>query len=330
MTFSNDHFHHLKLIAANLIKKIDQVKMVVSHFNEKESIVLSIRTIADINKISAAAESLKMEVKSFVHSKLREFKKEPEHVDESLIVIRHEMRMLIGIVKGYSEMVIEDLEEDQLKILVEKLIPVLNICNQIILLIDELRENVDISMSNFENIKVQKRFVDEKPSALSLYKTHYGKTDQNQNAILIVDDSDSNCELLNNWLQRKNYNTYIAKSGKQALAMLEKHPEIDLVLLDVMMPFMNGYEVLLRIKSNEKYADTMVIMVSGMDEIDTVVRCIMSGAEDYLVKPFNPYLLAARIYACFEKKRLNRIEEAYRGCLLFLYLFNINHPLFFK
>src|SRR5712671_2577657 len=85
--------------------------------------------------------------------------------------------------------------------------------------------------------------------------------------------------------------------------MLGSKP-FDLVLLDIMMPQLNGYEVLERMKADERLRHVPVIMISAVDEIDSVIRCIELGAEDYLPKPFNPTLLKARVGACLERKRL--------------------------
>jgi len=84
----------------------------------------------------------------------------------------------------------------------------------------------------------------------------------------------------------------------------------DLVLLDLMMPGMSGFEVLCRLKSDESTQHIPVIMISALDELDSTVRCIEAGAEDYLPKPFNPVLLRARINASLEKKRLRDREQA--------------------
>src|SRR5947207_9937293 len=84
----------------------------------------------------------------------------------------------------------------------------------------------------------------------------------------------------------------------------------DLVLLDMMMPGLSGFEVLSRLKADERSRDLPVIMISALDELDSTVRCIEAGAEDYLPKPFNPVLLRARINACLEKKRLRDRERA--------------------
>jgi class 3 adenylate cyclase len=102
---------------------------------------------------------------------------------------------------------------------------------------------------------------------------------------------------------REGYRVSAAESGAAALA-LSAAGGFDLVLLDLMMPGMSGFEVLCRLKADAGTRHIPVIMISALDELDSTVRCIEAGAEDYLPKPFNPVLLRARIGASLEKKRL--------------------------
>jgi sigma-B regulation protein RsbU (phosphoserine phosphatase) len=123
-------------------------------------------------------------------------------------------------------------------------------------------------------------------------------------ALLVVDDNEDNRYTLTRRLTREGYtNLTTATNGREALDLLQAKP-FDLVLLDIMMPDMNGYEVLERMKSGGELRNVPVIMISALSEIDSVIRCIELGAEDYLPKPFNPTLLRARIGATLEKKRL--------------------------
>ena len=120
--------------------------------------------------------------------------------------------------------------------------------------------------------------------------------------VLVVDDIEDNRDVLARRLRRQGYTVAIADNGRQALERL-RADAFDLVLLDIMMPEMDGYEVLRRLKADEVLRHIPVIMISALDELDSVVRCIEMGAEDYLSKPFEPTLLKARIDACLEKKR---------------------------
>jgi adenylate cyclase len=125
--------------------------------------------------------------------------------------------------------------------------------------------------------------------------------------ILVVDDNENNRDMLFRRLKNEGYDVSTVENGQHALAWLKTQP-VDLILLDVMMPEMDGYEVLIQLKDDHTWRDIPVIMISALDEIESVVRCIERGAEDYLPKPFNPVLLRARIGACLEKKRLRDLE----------------------
>ena len=105
-----------------------------------------------------------------------------------------------------------------------------------------------------------------------------------------------------------------APDGEAALAALSGSggSPVELALLDVMMPGMDGYELLRRMKADPALRDIPVLMISALDQLESVVRCIELGAEDYLPKPFEPVLLRARIGACLEKKRL-RDQDARRA-----------------
>jgi len=124
-------------------------------------------------------------------------------------------------------------------------------------------------------------------------------------ALLVVDDNEDNRYTLSLQLNAQGYhNIAIATNGHEALSVLHSKP-FDLVLLDIMMPELNGYEVLERMRSSPELRNIPVIMISAIGEIDSVVRCIELGAEDYLPKPFEPTLLRARVYASLERKRLH-------------------------
>jgi putative two-component system response regulator len=117
--------------------------------------------------------------------------------------------------------------------------------------------------------------------------------------------------LLGTNLQQVGYAVQMALDGEQALEMLAGQP-FDVVLLDLIMPGMDGFQVLEHIKSNASLRHVPVIVISALEEMDSVVRCIEMGATDYLSKPFNPVLLHARISTSLAAKRLHEQEEAHR------------------
>lgn len=129
-------------------------------------------------------------------------------------------------------------------------------------------------------------------------------------SVLVVDDNEANRDLLRRRLKRQGYRVTVAEDGFHALELMQAQP-FDLVLLDIMMPRMNGYQVLEQVKANPELRDIPILVISALDDLDSVVKCIELGAEDYLPKPFNPILLKARIGACLEKKHLHDQEKAY-------------------
>jgi adenylate cyclase len=125
--------------------------------------------------------------------------------------------------------------------------------------------------------------------------------------ILVVDDNAITCHVLCRLLEREGHRTAEAENGRVALRLLEEG-SFDLVLLDVLMPELGGFQTLARLKADARFAHVPVLVLSAFEEIDCAVRCIERGAEDYLTKPCNRVLLRARIGACLEKKRLRDRE----------------------
>jgi len=128
--------------------------------------------------------------------------------------------------------------------------------------------------------------------------------------LLVVDDDPVNREMMARRLQRSGYTMTMAENGRVALDLLKKQ-DFDLVLLDIIMPELDGFHTLEFIKADPKLRYLPVIMLTALDEVDSTVRCIEAGAEDYVPKPFNPVILHARINASLEKKRLRDQEQAY-------------------
>jgi sigma-B regulation protein RsbU (phosphoserine phosphatase) len=132
--------------------------------------------------------------------------------------------------------------------------------------------------------------------------------------LLVVDDNETNRNILSRQLEKQGYTVSTAENGLLALELLSIC-KFDLVLLDILMPEMNGVQVLDIMKNDEKLKHIPVIMISALDEMGSVLRCIEMGAEEYLPKPFNPILLRARIGASLEKKRLRDHEQLYLAAL---------------
>lgn len=134
--------------------------------------------------------------------------------------------------------------------------------------------------------------------------------------LLAVDDDPLNRDMLASRLVRQGHTVTTAVDGVEVLEKVRQQ-RFDLVLLDVMMPRLDGYDTLLQLKADEELRHLPVIMISALDDLSSVVRCIEAGAEDFLPKPFNATLLRARIGACLEKKALRDQElELYQNLVL--------------
>ncbi len=123
-----------------------------------------------------------------------------------------------------------------------------------------------------------------------------------QYSLLVVDDNEMNRDMLGRRLQRQGYRVTMAVDGRQALEFIREET-FDLVLLDIMLPVMNGYEVLEEMQADQALSQIPVIITTALDESDGKAKCLALGAEDYLTKPFNPVLLKSRIGDCLERHR---------------------------
>jgi serine phosphatase RsbU (regulator of sigma subunit) len=128
--------------------------------------------------------------------------------------------------------------------------------------------------------------------------------------ILIVDDEPFNIDYLEQELEERDYQTIAATNGQEALERVQSEPP-DLILLDIMMPILDGFKVLSRLKANPATRDIPVIVISAINDLGSMVKGIQMGAEDYLPKPFEPVLLHARISSSLEKKRLRDLQKLY-------------------
>jgi class 3 adenylate cyclase len=126
--------------------------------------------------------------------------------------------------------------------------------------------------------------------------------------ILVVDDHEANRLILNELITSYGHTPVLAENGLSALAHIRRDPP-DLVLLDILMPELDGYGVLTQMRADASLRHIPVIVVSSVDDLDMIVRCVEAGADDYLIKPFNRALLLARLRSCLDKKRVRDQEE---------------------
>ncbi len=220
---------------------------------------------------------------------------------------RHQLRTPLNHIIGYSEMLIEEAEENQLDNFAADLRKIHAAGKQ---LLADLNQLFGSKSKQSQPVSANERFpageIASRPTALVDSMPGTARSGR----ILVVDDDARNRDLLVRRLEHEGYTVQTAARGEAALARLATE-SVDLILLDIMMPGMSGYEVLEAIKRESQWRDIPVIMISALDELQSVVRCIEHGAEDYLPKPFDPVLLHARIGACLEKKRLRDQEVLY-------------------
>jgi len=277
-------------------------------------------SIADIKKIHSAGNQLLM----LVNIILDPAKIEEQHSEFDLETfgtgLRHDLRTPLNAVIGFSEMLLEDAddpaqESDFMKAAVPDLRKIHSAARQFLCLISDV--------VNFSKIEAGLMMQELKISSESLAVRHTMgivrslaympaamPVTAEQGNLLVVDDNEINRDLISQRLGRQGYSVTVAESGYQALKMIRSRT-FDLVLLDIMMPEMNGYQVLEQMKHDGKMQNIPVIMISALDEIASVVRCLEMGAADYLSKPFDPVLLKARISAVLERKRLRDKEQLY-------------------
>ncbi|HLN24063.1 MAG TPA: HD domain-containing phosphohydrolase [Patescibacteria group bacterium] len=228
--------------------------------------------------------------------------------------LRHDLCTPINVLKGYGEMMLEDTDADGLAILIPNLLLLLDACADLMAAIDSAHA---LSSDSFA-ASPQARSTEAPPMMASVMRTLFVPETTASPAlkgrILLVDDNKFNLDVLQRRLLREGHHVGMCMNGADALALLAVE-SFDLILLDVMMSGMNGFEVLQALKADDGLRNIPVIMVSALDEITSIVRCIEAGAEDYLNKPINTILLRARINSCLERKCLRDLERTYRDTL---------------
>jgi class 3 adenylate cyclase len=233
--------------------------------------------------------------------------------------LRHDLRTPITALQGYGEMLLEDARETApesaldagVNVFIEDLQKMLNAAKRLLARVESLvefasgeaAEAAAIDGSREPFLAAIERIARPRDRDVAGNKTWAYR-------ILVVDDHESNRDLLSRRLRRDGHHVVEAGDGETALALAGRE-HFDLVLLDLLMPGISGYEVLERLKCDPRHSDLPVLMISALDETDSAVRCIEAGAEDYLTKPFDQVLLRARVNACLERKRLRDREKVF-------------------
>lgn len=269
----------------------------------------------DLQKIQACSKQLLNLVSTTLDPEKLEVSGIEGELDRFETKLRVELLTPLSAIMGYCEMLLEDAPLES--------IPDLNHLNasaqQLLILVNDIVSLAQQQLQIFNEQGEVAALSVKSPAAVnflqnaattfvSLHRESSEKQIQD-GMILVIDDS--NPDLLARKLERQGYRMVTtANSAQQALEQLQATP-YDLILLDVIMPDMNGLELLEQLKQHGTWRHIPVIMISALEEVEGAVKCIELGAEDYLQKPFDPTLLKARIGACLEKKRLRDQEILY-------------------
>ena len=263
--------------------------------------------------------------------------------------LRHDLRTPLNHIVGYAEMLLEDVQgpgrETQREALQRAIAAAHDALKLISLVLAPTKEAIEPGEVNGLHVRLedpQRRiteavqailaaageasppsptFVEDlhriEAAAARLVPKHVGSTDATTQVrpgsdgkarVLVVDDDAGNRDVLSRRLQREGYAVVPAAGGSEALALMAREP-VDVVLLDVLMPDLDGLAVLERIKADPATHDVPVIMISALDELSAIARCIEAGAVDYLPKPFEPVVLRARLAASLVEKRFRDQER---------------------
>jgi class 3 adenylate cyclase/CheY-like chemotaxis protein len=227
--------------------------------------------------------------------------------------LRHDLRTPLNAIKGYSELLIEDMEERGEQALRTDLAKLKDNADELLGQIDAmvaLARGQGDELADDGYIKQAAIVADVLRTVAPLPAGRTLSEAVRSSSILVVDDNASNRDVLERRLTQKGHKVVTVPDGASALDLVITQ-NFDLILLDLILPEMSGFEVLRRLKAAEQTNDIPVIVISALDELDTVVRCIEAGAEDYLSKPVNPVLLQARVMASLEKKWLHDREKKF-------------------
>jgi adenylate cyclase len=270
------------------------------------------KLLPDLDRMRSASVQLNGFVTSIIQDSSD--RQEDETVEAFHRRLRHDLRTPLNAIKGYSELLIEDMEPHGGHPLRADLVKLKDSADQLLSQIDSmvaLARHKDVELDEggirtqqFELVADTLRTINPLPGSDAQQEA------RPSSSILVVDDNTSNRDVLARRLTREGHRVVTAANGAAALDLVARQ-DFDIILLDLIMPGMSGFEVLRRLKTTERTSHIPVIVISALDELDSVVRCIEAGAEDYLTKPFNSILLRARVGASLEKKWLRDREKKF-------------------
>ena len=268
-------------------------------------------TIYDLNKLHAAGKEILTQIEKHLDDK--NLDQGNNTIMSMGRAVEVSIRTPLNTIIGLSELLLGDEKNTDLENFSSD---VHKIAESGHMLTQELNAIIDFNVSGLEDIRMQSLNTENltmvKDVMDSIQPLGPGeRKSKTTGSILVVDDNENNTELLKKRLGKQGHAVTTANNGKEALVQLMTNENsLDLLLLDIVMPEMNGYEVLKFIRSDKRFYNLPVIMISSMDDTDSIYRCIEIGADDYIQKPFEQAILDARITSCIEKKQLRDNEIA--------------------
>jgi adenylate cyclase len=259
--------------------------------------------IPDLQRIHAAGRQLLA-----VIDKLFDPRQGNKEMDETFL--HHELRTPLNQIIGYAEMLQEEASDRGQTVFIADFEKIHRAARNLMEIV--LSRLISGKSESSPGAEAATTFLRATPSGGHAYEPDTSEIvfPVEPGRLLVVDDNELNRDMLARRLERLGHQVTCAENGRDALEKIGAAP-FDLVLLDIMMPVMNGYEVLAQLKADPVLRALPVIVLSASDESQNVIRCIQMGAEDHLRKPFDPVLLQARINACLDKKRFRDREVSY-------------------
>ncbi|MCA9651502.1 MAG: response regulator [Myxococcales bacterium] len=269
---------------AGLLHAAQRVRAAVEALRRRAEAEGADSMVSDLGKMLLAADALHV-----LLERLPERSAEAQ-APEAQRKLRHDLRTPVNQILGYCELLVEEAEDDEDTRWDDEL--------------RDIHEQTQEVLAAIDQIGVKPSGISAEVSALTRPPPGLVGT------VLVVDDNHSNRELLERRLGRDGFSVLTAAHGLEALSAVRSH-DVDVVLLDIMMPVMDGYETLDRLKADPELRHLPVIMLTSLDESESITRCIERGAEDHLPKPFDPVLLRARIGSSLERKQIRDRERRY-------------------
>lgn len=259
-------------------------------------------SLADARTVLDAAQTLDVMIKRLLSP---DGQTSVADIDDA--TLRHDLRTPINAILGYSELMLEEAAGELDPTIENDIRTVVKECGRVL---DQLDGLVDFSRGDIDAVGVE---IGDADIAAALEKTLSHTTVHTNSLagrILVIDDIEANRELMRRNLTNRGHIATTAGSAREALDLLETD-DFEVALVDILMPDMNGIDLLGRLKKDPRWRNMAVVMVTGLKDIQAVVKCISAGAEDYLQKPVDPVLLFARVESCLEQVRWNERERQF-------------------